>query len=182
MGTFLTVAGVLLQVVGGLVAFRGLIKTHDAYAEKSIGTLASERADHWRATASGALRRLFGRPRNVVIGVGDSALGFGTSNVNAVVTWGPLPATNGPAIRELDRRTRQLSTRLDEVVARLRDVDEAAKAATESLRADIESAARAADQAVRAAAVEGLMGEAVGLMLVIVGGGLQAWGALIPAA
>jgi hypothetical protein len=40
LGTVLTVSGVLIQLLGAVVALRGLVKTHDAYADKSIRTLA----------------------------------------------------------------------------------------------------------------------------------------------
>jgi hypothetical protein len=182
MGTVLTVAGVVLQLVGALVALRGLIKTHDAYAEKSIRTLSGEMAERWRARSSDYVARILRRPRNRVIGVGSAMLGVSGFRARAIVTWGPLTTDTADALRELDRRTRDLSNRMDSLDERVADNDDAAKAALKELRSDLEGAAQQADVAVRSAAIEGLMGEAVGLMLVIVGGILQAWGALIPAA
>ena len=49
MATVLTIAGVFLQLVGAVVALRGLIKTHDAYAEKSIQVMVLERLARVRA-------------------------------------------------------------------------------------------------------------------------------------
>ncbi len=85
------------------------------------------------------------------------------------------------AIKELDRRVRDLLGRvlsLDQVV---KDSSEENRAAQEKLRADLEAADQAAVGLVRHAAIEGLMGEAVGLILVIIGGILQAWGAVLQA-
>jgi hypothetical protein len=180
MGIVLTVAGVLFQVVGGVVAFRGLIKTHDAYADKSIRTLADERVERLRGNVGRAVNRLLRRPQNIIIAVGGATLGVGALRARAIVGFGPLPKRTADALAEIDRRLRQLGSRIDAVDERAADALGAQAAAMEQLHADIEKATKDATEAVRSAAIEGLMGEAVGLMLVIVGGVLQAFGALIP--
>lgn len=181
MGTFLTVGGVALQLLGAFVALRGLIKTHDAFAEKSVREIAGEGLVRWRARVATQLRRLLRRPRPVVIGVGAMETMLMTAKARAVVTWGALPKTTSAALAEIDRRLRTLSTRIDGLGVQVEDMDEAHQTAMKSLRADLEAATNDANRQVRHAAIEGLVGEAVGLMLVITGGVLQAWGALIPA-
>jgi hypothetical protein len=181
MATFLTVAGVLLQLVGAVVALRGLITTHDAYAEKSIRTLTGELVGRWRVRTVRVINRVLRRPQNVVVGVGGVAIGIGSMRARAIVTWGPLPKKTADALAEIDRRLRDHQRRIDSMDERTADAEEAQAAALKQLRSDLEQAAKDANQQVRQAAIEGLMGEAVGLMLVIIGGIVQAWGALIPA-
>jgi hypothetical protein len=182
MGTFLTVAGVLLQLIGALVALRGLIKTHDAFADKSVRTLTGEAMERRRAWLAAFMRRLLRRRQNVVIGVGAAEMVSMMGRARAVVTWGPLTTDTTDALRELDRRTRDLSTRIDQLDVRVEENDDAGKAALKELRSDLENTAQQANEAVRSAAIEGLVGEAVGLVLVIIGGILQAGGALITTA
>lgn len=183
MATALSIAGVLIQLVGALVALRGLIKTHDAYAEKSIRTMVLERLARVRARIHALIDRLRRRPVHVEAMAGTAHGRGGAFGALASITWGPLAADMAvvDAIKELDRRVRDLLSRsltLDQVV---RDSSEENRAALEKLRADLESADQAAVGLVRHAAIEGLMGEAIGLILVIIGGVLQAWGAVLQA-
>jgi hypothetical protein len=182
MGTLLTVAGVAIQLVGAVVALRGLITTHDAYADKRIRTLAAERVQRWRVRTVRTINRVLGRPQNVTVGVAGAIATAGSLRARAIVTWGPLPKKTADALAEIDRRLRDLQRRIDSIDERTADAEQARTADMKALRTDLEQAAKDANQQVRHAAIEGLMGEAVGLMLVIVGGVLQAWGALIPSA
>lgn len=182
MATFLTVAGVVLQLVGAVVALRGLIKTHDAYADKSIRTLTFELLNRWRGRIVVAVNRLLGRRQHVVVGAGASIGMGGAFRARAIIGWGPLPKRTADALAELARRLGYLKDRIDALDERMADAAEEQTAAMKQLREDLEKAAKDAVEAVRSAAIEGLMGEAIGLGLVILGGLLQAGGALIPAA
>src|SRR4051794_15850576 len=113
MGTVLTVAGVLFQLVGGVVAFRGLIKTHDAYADKSIRTLAGERVARLRGRIVATARRLLRLPQHITVDGIGSAQAMGSLRVRAVIGFGPLPKRTADALAEIDRRLRQLSNRID---------------------------------------------------------------------
>lgn len=176
MSEFLTVAGIVLQLFGGAVALRGLVKTHDAWAEKSIRTIAAERAGDVRTTIIQFARRLLRRSGDVVVTPGPAELVLVAGDASASVTWGPLPSGTVDAIRELDLRLRDLQKRHDRLDHHVRDLENDQRSALNQLRSDLEQSGEEADALVRQAAIEGLIGEAVGLLLVIVGGLLQAWG------
>jgi hypothetical protein len=72
----LTAIGLLLQVVGGLVALWGLVKTHDAYAERPAAAIARARVGRVRDLLAAALRRMFRRPLGQTV-EGTAALSGG---------------------------------------------------------------------------------------------------------
>jgi hypothetical protein len=178
VGTFLTVAGVLVQLLGAVVAIRGLIKTHDAYAEKSIRTIATKRAAVLRRSLIKAIRKLLRRPHAEVVITGTGGGSFQMGAAIAAVAWVSLPTDTAEAIKELDRRLQETWTRVNGLDQRIAQVAAEDREALDKLRRDLEQAGYEANVLIRHAALEGLAGEAVGLFLVIVGGLMQAAGAL----
>jgi hypothetical protein len=169
--------GFLLQILGALVALWGLIKTHDSYAEKTLRSIAGERARTFMDAAEREVRRWLRRPRNQTIVVAGMAGGVGMSgNVTATVTWGPLPTKTADALKRLDDRTREMNRRIDSLDARLRDLTNEQQETLKRLREELEQSVREANQLIRHAAIEGLMTEAVGLLLVTFGAVFQALG------
>jgi hypothetical protein len=110
----LTAIGLLLQVLGGLVAFWGLVKTHDAYAEKPLAAMAKERGARFRDALIAAIQRLLRRSTGRNVDASVAMGGGGAFNARAVIAYGPI-ADDMPlreAIGLLDLRLRQTSERL----------------------------------------------------------------------
>ena len=178
----LTTLGLLLQVVGGFVALWGLVKTHDAYAERTVVTIVRDRVTRVRVRASVLLRRLLRRPRTHVVGVGG-AVGFGGGlNARAVIAYGPIPAHTPlrQAINLLDDRLRQTSERLTRLEGTVEGLADETRADVKTLRGEVEREVTRFRELVRTAAVEGLMTEAVGLAMVTIGAVLQGLGSVGP--
>jgi hypothetical protein len=170
MGT----VGLILQVVGALVALWGLVRTHDAYAEKTLRSIAGERARTLADRTERTVRRWLRRPMKqtiVLTGIGSGVAVGGYATMT--VTWGPLPTRTADALKRLDERTREMNKRIDSLDARLRDLTNEQQETLKRLREDLEQAAREANQLIRHAAIEGLRTEAIGLLLVTVGAMLQ---------
>jgi hypothetical protein len=175
VGNVLTVVGVALQLAGAFVVLHGLVKTHDAYAEKSIRVIVSERLTLVRVRVQALIDRLRRKPAHTEAMAGTAHGGGGAFGAMAMITWAPIPAgtPTADAIKELDRRVRDLLGRvltLDQVV---KESSNQSRDALEALRRDLEQADRNAAQLVRQAAIDGLMREAIGLIVVSVGAILQ---------
>lgn len=176
----LTAFGLLLQVLGGLVALWGLIKTHDAYAEKPLVLMAKERAARSLDRLIAALRRLLRQPRRQTVEADLAVEGGGAFDAGAVITYPPI-ATDIPlreAIQLLDARLRQASERLTRVEGTVTELGDATRRELTQLRERVQRDVTTFRELVRHAAVEGLMTEAVGLVMVTIGAVLQGFGSL----
>ena len=174
----LTAFGLLLQVLGGLVAFWGLIKTHDAYADRTVLTIVKNRAARVRDRLGTMLRRLLRRRTGHVVGAGG-ALGFGGAlNARAVIAYGPVPPRMPlrDAINLLDERLRQTSERLTRLEGSVESLADESRTELKRLREDVEREVVRFRELVRNAAIEGLMTEAVGLVMVTIGAVVQGVG------
>src|SRR5439155_1115329 len=68
--------GVLLQLVGDIIALNGLIRTHDAYADRSVAAIARDKAERVRDQVAAVLQRLLRRQRtNAFAGTANLSLG-----------------------------------------------------------------------------------------------------------
>lgn len=179
-GEALTVAGVAFQVVGAIVALQGLIKTHDAYAEKSIRLLVAQEFRGFGEQVRRALNRLLRRRQDAVARPGPASGSWGTFPARSVITWGPLdPAlSEREAIEALDSRVRELVNRLNNFEGTTLESAAEMRESLKELRKDVAEGDKGVTVLIRRAAIEGLMREAVGLFLVIVGSALQGWGAV----
>jgi hypothetical protein len=175
----LTVVGGVIQVVGAVVAMVGLAKTHDEFAEKSLRTLAIERAnnvgDHVRAFGW----RLLRRPPRRVVGAGVAFGGAGSFTGRGRIGFPPLPGTLAEDIAALERRTQQLLDGLSETQERLVDRVAEIRGELQAMRDELAVADEGLEELVRRAAIGGVLLEAVGLFLVVLGLALQGVGAAI---
>ena len=74
--TVVDVVGVLLQLVGAIIALNGLIRTHDAYADRSVAAIARDKAERVRDQVAAVLQRLLRRQRtNAFAGTANLSLG-----------------------------------------------------------------------------------------------------------
>ena len=179
--TVVNVVGVLLQVVGAIIALNGLIRTHDAFAKRSIAAIATDKAERVRDQAGAVLRRLLRRQRTIALtGTANLSLG-GSLRARAIVGWPSLDSKlkTRPAIDELDRRTRDLNIRIAGLDEKVADAGEKVASDLAAIRKALDEGDERIADLVRHAAIEGLAREAVGLFVVVMGGVLQAWGALI---
>jgi hypothetical protein len=179
--TILNVTGVLIQIVGAIIAMNGLIRTHDAYAERTVAAIARDKAERIRDQAAAVVRRLLHRRRTIAIsGTANLSLG-GSLRARAIVGWSPLDPKlkTRAAIDELDRRTRDLNVRIAGLDEKIADAGEKVASDLAAVRKAVEEGDERIAGLVRHAAIEGLAREAIGLFIVVMGGVLQAWGALI---
>jgi hypothetical protein len=178
----LTIGGVLLQVVGALVVLQGLVKTHDAYAERSVRIIVIQAIDRRTAGLRGWINRRLGRHRVVERTSADRVPVGNSFGVAWSIKWAPLDEglSTPAAIKELDRRIRQLSDQVVVLDTAVSASSDQARNALERLRTDLEAAHSEAVQLVRHTALEGLVREAIGLALVTAGAAIQAWGSLLP--
>ncbi len=176
----LTAIGLFVQVLGGLVAFWGLVKTHDAYAERSVEAIARARVGRVRDLLASALRRMFRRPIRRTV-EGTAALsGGGAFTAQGVIAYGPLPDDMPvrEAISILDHRLRQTSDRLTRAEGEVTQLGNETRNELTHIREQVPQDAATFRELVRNAAIEGLMTEAVGLVMVTVGAVLQGFGSV----
>jgi hypothetical protein len=162
------------------LALQGLFITHDSYADKSVRQKATDAVVRLRSRWQRILDRLLRRRRDVVVTPEPATLHITGGGAVALVGYGAitLGTDTAEAITRLDERTRDLLGRtaaLDQVV---RKTSEESRASVDALRAEMKTADLATVDLVRRAAIDGLRREAGGLVLVIFGAILQAWGAL----
>lgn len=182
-GTALSLVGLAVQLLGAVVAIWGLIKTHDAYADKTIRAMLAERLDRATQRVSRSLDRLLRRPVRPVSVSGsitmDATLSANVSGYG-LVTISPDMSPED-AIAELDRRTQRLFERVADLDQSTKQSLQEQAEALRAMRAELEAADHEADIRIRQAAIEGLMTEAVGLVFVIVGGLIQGIGTYVAA-
>ncbi len=170
--------GLLLQGVGGVVALWGLVKTHDAYAEKTLRTIGGERMGRVRDRAVALLRRLIGRRSGRTVEASVAMGGGGAFNARAVIAYGPISGhvPLRQAINMLDERLRHTQDRLTRVEGSVEELGDETRGELTKLREQVLREATTLRDIVRHAAIEGLMTEAVGLVMVTIGAVLQGVG------
>ena len=99
-------------------------------------------------------------------------------NARAVIAYGPVPPRMPlrEAIHLLDERLRQTSERLTRLEGNVESLADESRTELKRLREDVEREVVRFRELVRNAAIEGLMTEAVGLVMVTVGAVLQGIG------
>lgn len=176
-------SGAAVAVIGSLIAVSGLIATHDANADKTIATIVRERAANYRQRVVRRVRRWLRKPANVVVMAGTAQAGASMGTPTLRIGWQPLdPSLPVPkAIEELDRRLRDVVERYQVGDDRLSADLQVVRRDLAKLRDDVAAVDTTMVARIRRAAIQGLLREAIGLALVVLGTAMQSAGAFLSA-
>ena len=164
--------GLLLQLVGTCLAVSGLVQTWRAYSMDPLVPAWGRAKARLRSVAAAARARLPERWRKSpsTVALAGTATGTGSAKAAATIAWGALPADQGAAIGELDRRVRY-------VLDKAGQVEHESRTAIDRVRSDLglgldEEAAKreAADKAI---ATGGVKMALAGLVVIVAGIALQ---------
>jgi hypothetical protein len=164
--------GMVLQLIGTSLAVRGLVQTWRAYSTDSLVPAWGRAIARLRSVAAAVRARLPERWRKGPSTVALAGTATGTGSAMAVLTtpWDALPADQGAAIGELDRRVRY-------VLDKVGQVEHEWRTAIDRVRSDLgvgldEEAAKR-EAADRASAAGGVKIALAGLVLIVAGIALQ---------
>ena len=166
------VIGLVLQLVGTCLAVRGLVQTWRAYSTDTLVPAWDRAKARLRSVAAGVRARLPERWRKSpsTVALAGSATGTGSAMAALTIAWGALPADQGAAIGELDRR-------VSHVLDKVGQVEHESRTAIDRVRSDLglgldEEAAKR-EAADRAIATGGVKMALAGLVIIIAGIALQ---------
>ena len=161
LGPVVSLIGATLQVVGAMVAFAGLVRTYDQFADQPLLIVARERA-------AKVIRRLLRRPPSPIELSGTAEMHL---SINAELTtrWVSLSGDPVADINLLRERTEHLRSALEDERKRTDEKLMAIVATLQATRGQISEVDVRLGARIRAAAIGGFRMQAVGLFLVILG-------------
>jgi hypothetical protein len=171
--------GTALQLLGVVTTGVGFWRTWREFAAPREGffdPIAVPLRAGWRRGSlkvEGLIRRVFRRPKAVVVGAGSITVGAAAFNARGRVQFGELPPTTKAAIAELHRRTKDLMDRVSDNREDTTDGLAAVRKEIADLASQVDAVAAGLEQRTRRVAVGGIRIEAAGLVLVALGTVLQ---------